>query len=121
MADLIRDACAPRHPGDRLTCHSPLGQLLRLLTGNKVLLYADERADWRPPLQPTNSSESGASTVVEAPVSDKLTEKPAAPQRSSSDNIKLVEFEPNDPDNPQNWSTLKKSLVIGNLVRPAVW
>ena len=86
MSDLLRDACVLSLAlGDRLTLHSPLGQLLRLITGNKVLLYADERADWRPALQPTDSTDSGASTVVETPVADKLIEKPAAPLRSSSD------------------------------------
>ncbi|TKA68548.1 hypothetical protein B0A55_08979 [Friedmanniomyces simplex] len=116
MADHIRDA--------------PIGQLLRYITGNKILLYPEEKADFE-----FTSSKSGQQSPdqhdsekagMEAPESPpnrtdtvKKTSHTPADERTPSDYdreaLELIETLRSefhkDIEKGQNWSSMKKALA----------
>lgn len=91
---------------------APLGQLVRWVTGNRVLLHPEED----PKFTLERTSTEGLSTEESKPRFN-------SPSRSLdvfSDNLDLQGekpkhvvnwYGPNDPSYPRNWSKLKKSLV----------
>ncbi|KAJ9646055.1 GTPase-activating protein [Knufia peltigerae] len=139
MADLFRDTVA--------------GQLLRLVTGRRILQYPEERDSsiWQKYLNPEKSANMAMYGSTEPPSSEKREEvergesssdesRPTpernSPSHSSSSttvddenvvvntlsktavdpekgrDVHIVDwYGPDDPDNPQNWSSFKKIWV----------
>ncbi|KIW18649.1 hypothetical protein PV08_02938 [Exophiala spinifera] len=139
MAELFRDTVA--------------GQLLRVITGRRILQYPEERdpSIWQRYLNPEKSSNLAMHSSTEPPTSQEKQEletQPSSTNRarptlggnspSHSSSSTTVDDEnvvvntlsktavdpekgrdahivdwygPDDPDNPQNWSTLKKTWV----------
>jgi MFS transporter, DHA1 family, multidrug resistance protein len=99
MPALIRDA--------------PAGVVLRLVFGAKAFPYNDEKPGFQPP---RSKAPSEKAVVEDVESSDNATktdgEKPDSAS-SGSDEVQVVEwYGADDPDNPQNWSTAKKSFVL---------
>ncbi|KAJ6185170.1 hypothetical protein N7519_006471 [Penicillium mononematosum] len=98
---------------------SPLGQLLRAITGNKILLYPEEKPGF---VLPANLEEKGHPIESDHSLSDSpITPAPASyfPPGANSEgghtqddtNNIVGWYGPNDPSNPRNWSSWKKRLV----------
>ncbi|KAJ5484601.1 hypothetical protein N7453_012069 [Penicillium expansum] len=99
---------------------SPLGQLLRAITGNRVLLYPEEKPGFVTSADPdetrhqveSKQSLGGDSAIPPAPTLD-------SPPDSSSDGLHAQDeiknivdwYGADDPANPRNWSTWKKRFV----------
>lgn len=99
---------------------SPLGQLLRAITGNRVLLYPEEKPGFVTSADPdetrhqveSKQSLGGDSAIPPAPTLD-------SPPDSSSDGLHAQDeiknivdwYGSDDPANPRNWSTWKKRFV----------
>jgi len=96
--------------------------ILRLAFGSRVFPHPDEKtlpAIWQEKLSQVSPRDSAQSTLNEAPVADAtsvLSETTATTRRGDPENGKdtfLVEWDgPTDPDNPQNWSSAKKTWVM---------
>jgi hypothetical protein len=118
IRDILRDA--------------PAGQLGRLYLGLKISPYVDEQEGFAVTQQPTaeeevperdstNDNENDASDKdsSEKATSDKDVErnaadKPSHPQPKPEPSA--VEWSgPTDADNPQNWSTVKKTFVFAQI------
>ncbi|KAK5192446.1 GTPase-activating protein [Exophiala xenobiotica] len=126
MAQLFRDTVA--------------GQLLRLISGNRLLQYPEERDSsiWQKYLNPEKSANMAIHGSTEPPSSEEKQESGSQPRRDSSsasttvdnDNalintlsktkvdpekgrdVHIVDwYGPDDPDNPQNWGRWKKIWV----------
>lgn len=123
MSSLVRD--------------SPAGQLIRLVTGNKLLKYAEEKDNfkipdtWLPttkeavehgprqdlaPLGPGDvESQSHLPPIPSQPSQacfvDDGTSTPSS-QQQTKDHVILVDwYSPDDPDNPRNWSNLRRAWI----------
>ncbi|KAK7900191.1 GTPase-activating protein [Exophiala xenobiotica] len=126
MAQLFRDTVA--------------GQLLRLISGNRLLQYPEERDSsiWQKYLNADKSANMAIHGSTEPPSSEEKQESGSQPRRDSSsasttvdnDNalintlsktkvdpekgrdVHIVDwYGPDDPDNPQNWGRWKKIWV----------
>jgi hypothetical protein len=112
---------------------SPAGQLCRLYLGLKISPYADEKegfvvapepvaVDEVPDRDMPHDSEKDDASEKDSPeknTSEKDVEQ-NAPQNLTQSEPKhdpnAVEWSgPTDPDNPQNWSTAKKTFVFGQI------
>jgi DHA1 family multidrug resistance protein-like MFS transporter len=95
---------------------APFGQISRLLLGPRIFKYADERirvASNSPKASALEKQESGSEHDLERHFSNERAVP--VPQTSSSTDSKndLVDWSgPEDPDNPQNWSTAKKTFTF---------
>jgi len=119
MFDILRDA--------------PLGQIIRYITGNRLLLYPEERPDFEPPKSYTDSTPpdtsanvsgsttprvaaqnnlGGQLTNTEHPI-DRIATIPVAitPSRLKDGTILVDWYTTDDPENPQVWSASKKAFV----------
>jgi DHA1 family multidrug resistance protein-like MFS transporter len=112
---------------------APAGQLARLYLGLQIAPYADEQEGYVLGQQHNDEderSEPGATNDLEKDdasekdssdkeTSDKDIERNAAKEPSNAQpksDPNAVEWSgPTDLDNPQNWSTLKKSFVFGQI------
>jgi DHA1 family multidrug resistance protein-like MFS transporter len=115
---------------------APAGQLARLFLGLKISPYADEQEGYvfsAPPhakddLSSNSSHDSDKDDASEQDAENKETgdessdrdvEVHAANEASHAQAMgdpNAVEWSgPNDPDNPQNWSTLKKTFVFAQI------
>jgi DHA1 family multidrug resistance protein-like MFS transporter len=114
IRDIIRDA--------------PAGQLARLYLGFKISPYTDEKEGFQvsqqrsseeesPETDPTDLEKEDGSEKEDASekdVENLAADAPARAQPKSDPNA--VEFTgPSDLDNPQNWSTLKKTFVFSQI------
>lgn len=100
---------------------SAVGQWLRLLTGKQLALYPEELPDFKLPSEYSQerSLESDQTDKNNGPRSVNEMEEgrsgEGAPTESSGDeekDITLVTwYSDNDPDNPHNWSFLKKMWI----------
>ncbi|KAH8587163.1 major facilitator superfamily domain-containing protein [Bisporella sp. PMI_857] len=116
MADLLRE--------------SPLGQVIRLFTKNKILQYPEERPDFVVPQaylrafneKDPNQAESvvagDSSQTISGPISIQseaqlqgAISKVLVPQRTSDGMILVDWYTTDDPANPQNWSARKRSFI----------
>ncbi|KAF7562331.1 hypothetical protein G7046_g1838 [Stylonectria norvegica] len=95
MAALFRDA--------------PAGVILRKLFAAHSLRYQDELPGFQFPGQSSSSTEIGTENSSSDHVDEKAVVVPGNP--SWNDNV-VDWYRPDDPDNPQNWSTAKKSFVM---------
>jgi DHA1 family multidrug resistance protein-like MFS transporter len=112
---------------------APAGQLGRLYLGLKIAPYVDEQegyvigqqhdaekegpeADAAQDIEKDDASEKDSS---ERAASDKDIERNAADEPANAQpkgNAGAVDWSgPTDLDNPQNWSTLKKTFVFGQI------
>lgn len=83
---------------------SPIGQLIRLLSKNRLLQYPEERTDFTLPEAyiPTLDSEKQAAS----------TDNSKSQPRLTSDGHILVDwYASDDPANPQNWSIGRQNFV----------
>ncbi|RAH77942.1 multdrug transfer [Aspergillus japonicus CBS 114.51] len=116
---------------------SSLGQLVRFATGKRCFLYPEERAGFAHPCTeekvsvssglvhvPRSQSEHqrlvpGPGSKYERPHSQALTPQGGPVnegRRSDGKDIFLVDwYDEKDVDNPQNWSSFKKSIVTAVL------
>ncbi|CAG8930861.1 unnamed protein product [Penicillium salamii] len=103
MADLIRD--------------TPLGQISRYLTGNRVFLYPDELPGFQCPSFLNDNSDKPdkavASTNTRIPSIDDPEEGVASQVKAKAAPSRyLVKwYGDDDPENPQNWSGGRKGFV----------
>ena len=105
MTDIIRDA--------------PLGQIIRYIFRDKVLLYPEEKPDFdfEPYTQPSStvsSNASGSSTPSDNGQAENaipLEKIQSTPRRLKDSTILVDWYTANDPDNPQSWTSLKKIFV----------
>lgn len=119
MLDTLRDA--------------PLGQIIRYVTGDRVLLYPEERPDFELPKSYTDSTPqdssanvSGATTPQNADEinlerqltntehpAERLASIPVAitPSRLKDGTILVDWYTTDDPENPQAWTASKKAFV----------
>ncbi|PKX88876.1 MFS transporter [Aspergillus novofumigatus IBT 16806] len=107
MSDLLRDA--------------PAGQLLRWMTGKRVLKYPEERHDFALPDSIALQSDSTGSDTYHASSSD--LERSVPPGMRAQDELHMTSGESDgdlvvvdwytkdDPANPQSWSGSRKALV----------
>jgi DHA1 family multidrug resistance protein-like MFS transporter len=128
MKDLIREA--------------PVGQLLRFITGNRVLLYPEEQPDFVLPdfyqkalnIRSKSSCSSANSSVI--PIKDDvqtnkgsggdleksigvIASERRCPSPITSDGSILVDwYTEDDQANPKNWSNCKRAIVAAMIVRP---
>jgi DHA1 family multidrug resistance protein-like MFS transporter len=105
MATIFRDA--------------PAGQISRLLLGSRAFSYADERKSFALPFAKATTIENHENEVLskdpEKANDNEIVASGYESQTSSESdsNDKLVEwYGVDDPDNPQNWSTWKKSFTF---------
>jgi DHA1 family multidrug resistance protein-like MFS transporter len=126
IRDVLRDA--------------PAGQLARLYLGLKISPYVDEQEGFGVPKQPSgpspgspaeraperDSTQDNGNDAFDKDTSEQSSEKDlernAADQPSSpphvepkSDTGAVVWSGPTDADNPQNWSTMKKTFVFAQI------
>ncbi|MCJ1246194.1 hypothetical protein MMC30_003399 [Trapelia coarctata] len=123
MMDLIREA--------------PLGQLLRYLTNNRVLLYPEERPDFVLPVtyqailegkesQLSSTQTTPAPTIIETKHGNtgdtdpeagagQKTEQLIVPQLAADGTILVDWYTVNDPENPLNWSHEKRATVAAMI------
>lgn len=124
MAAIFRDA--------------PAGQILRLFFGKKIAPYTDEKEGFelsrtisKPQAPPSDNNSSEALEGEKAAESDNEGGHELEKEKSHKDveddahhpgaahanaNSSVVEWiGPEDEDNPQNWSTLKKSFVFAQI------
>jgi DHA1 family multidrug resistance protein-like MFS transporter len=98
---------------------SPLGQLLRAITGNRILLYPEEKPGF---VLPANLGQKGHPVESDQSLSDSpITPAPASyfPPGANSEGGHVQDeannivgwYGPDDPSNPRNWSSWKKRLV----------
>jgi DHA1 family multidrug resistance protein-like MFS transporter len=104
---------------------STLGQLVRWVTGNKVLLYPEENPGFA--FQKTNTEEFGGEKSRSCPESlsrsrtrgageysasssSESNSDPSVPQQAGNTHI-VDWYGPADPSNPMNWSPWKKRFV----------
>ena len=118
MLDIIRDA--------------PIGQIIRYVSGNRVLLYPEERPDFVCPKSynsgsegndPADLPESGSSSPSDIENQtqqglddtteklEKALSKPIQPQKMRDGTILVTWYTDDDPANPQSWSSGKKAFV----------
>ena len=119
MFDLLRDA--------------PLGQIIRYATGNRVLLYPEERSDFELPKSYADSTPPDTSANVSGTTTPQVTdennierqltdaEHPAdriasvpvaiTPSRLKDGTILVDWYTTDDPENPQAWTASKKAFV----------
>lgn len=98
---------------------SPLGQLLREITGNRILLYPEEK----PGFVPSKSAETkyqieskqsldGNSIITPALTSDFPPDVNSDGAHTRDETKNIVDwYGPDDPANPRNWSLWKKRFV----------
>jgi MFS transporter, DHA1 family, multidrug resistance protein len=100
MAAIFRDA--------------PAGQISRLILGPRAFSYADENKAFVLPYAKATKVENELHT--DDPEKATAGERAASRSQTSSQsdsNDELVEwYGADDPDNPQNWSTLKKTFTF---------
>ncbi|KAJ2992883.1 hypothetical protein NUW58_g2018 [Xylaria curta] len=96
------------------------GQLARRVISSKALPYVEEEAGFRLPSSLEHSEKSGSGTST--PPNHGDTELDATTSEKNLDGEKNAEpgpivdwYGPEDPENPQNWSTMKKSLVFAEI------
>jgi DHA1 family multidrug resistance protein-like MFS transporter len=115
---------------------APAGQLARLYLGLKILPYADEQEGYVFSAPPNAEDELGSNASHDSVqddaseldaeyketsdgASDRDVEVHAADEASHTQakgDPNAVEWSgPNDLDNPQNWSTLKKTFVFAQI------
>lgn len=102
MASLVRDA--------------PFGQMVRMLTGAHIFTYPEEQSSFVVPralilhtLKEPGDSEKRPDEAIAG-------ETNAAHQEGQSDNENIVDwYSPKDPENPKNWSTLKKCFAFAQI------
>ncbi|CAG7939666.1 unnamed protein product [Penicillium nalgiovense] len=98
---------------------SPLGQLLRAVTGSRILLYPEEKPRF---VLPANLEEKGQPIESDQSLSDSpITPAPTpySPPGANSEREHTQDetnnivgwYGPDDPLNPRNWSSWKKRLV----------
>jgi MFS transporter, DHA1 family, multidrug resistance protein len=120
MFDLLRDA--------------PLGQIIRYATGNRVLLYPEERPDFELPKSYTESTPpdtsanvSGSTTpridsdennlerqvTLNEQVPERIASIPVAitPSRLKDGTVLVDWYTTDDAENPQSWTPSKKAFV----------
>jgi MFS transporter, DHA1 family, multidrug resistance protein len=119
MYDLIRDA--------------PFGQIIRYISGNRVLLYPEERPDFELPKSYTENDNSanvsaGASGLStpggdeelgliqqqrsqQAVDMEKIVSTPIVPGKLKDGTILVDWYTVDDPANPQHWSSKKKAFT----------
>lgn len=101
MAAIFRDA--------------PAGQISRLFLGPRVFPYADENKAFVLPYAKTNTLEDNK-PLTDDPEKATADERAAAGSQASSQSDskdEVVEwYGADDPDNPQNWSTFKKTFTF---------
>jgi len=119
MLDTLRDA--------------PLGQIIRYITGNRVLLYLEERPEFELPKSYTDSTPPDTSANVSGSTTPQVddennlerqlthTEHPAerivtipvaiTPSRLKDGTILVDWYSTDDPENPQAWTASKKAFV----------
>jgi len=122
LKDLIREA--------------PLGQLLRYLTNNRVLLYPEERPGFVLPVayqailegkesQLSSSQTTPAPTIINSKdgdadpetASNEKNEQLIVPQVTADGTILVDWYTVDDPANPLNWSHKKRAMVAAMIVR----
>ena len=120
MFDLLRDA--------------PLGQIIRYVTSNRVLLYPEERPGFELPKSYTDGSPpntladiSGSTTpridsdenhleqqvILGEQAPERIVSTPIAitPSRLKDGTILVDWYTTDDPENPQSWTPSKKAFV----------
>ena len=121
--DLIREA--------------PIGQLIRYLSGNRVLLFPEEQPGYvLPPMYQAalKERESAFSSMVNSPAPSnknfRLNDGPLAdpelaagtarplisPQTTPDGTILVDWYSDHDAANPLNWSSVKRTLVVAMIV-----
>jgi DHA1 family multidrug resistance protein-like MFS transporter len=114
---------------------APAGQLARLYLGLKILPYADEQEGYAlsaPPKVEDELSSNASHDSIKDDESEQDAQNKETDDRASDREVEVhaadethahakgdpnaVEWSgPNDLDNPQNWSTLKKSFVFAQI------
>lgn len=94
MADIFRD--------------SVCGQIARVLFRGR-LLYADEQQDFQIPFFEERSL--GISSQIDRSVAETEGGSSSSEARVTTKIAIVGWYSPEDPDNPQNWSTAKKVLI----------
>ncbi|KAJ5355648.1 hypothetical protein N7517_010257, partial [Penicillium concentricum] len=91
---------------------SPLGQLLRAITGNRILLYPEEKPGFVPssPDETRHQIESKQSLGGDSAIAPTATSYDG-PYEENDANYIVDWYGPDDPSNPRNWSSWKKRFV----------
>ncbi|KAM0788476.1 hypothetical protein ACM66B_001609 [Microbotryomycetes sp. NB124-2] len=103
MSDLFRD--------------SVLGQVINAISNGRLLPYEDQKPGFVVPSRYYSTAATDfetASTLVEPPLTSQngATAKHAKDKGAGGSHAYVIEFEPGDSDNPQNWSSTKKGFVL---------
>lgn len=95
---------------------APLGQLSRLVLGPRFFTYADERRDFVLPSAKVSSlgkHELGAEDDLEkSPPRERVVPESRSSSNSDFKDNVVDWYGADDADNPQNWSTWKKSFTF---------
>lgn len=121
MADLIRDA--------------PLGQIIRYLSRNKLLRYADEKPgftlpepwlallnndidvsdlptpDPSTPAPVAKADSSSASADAELQAVTKTRSVPIVPEKTKDGKVLVTWYATDDPEDPHNWTNVRRGLI----------
>ncbi|KAJ5356264.1 major facilitator superfamily domain-containing protein [Penicillium concentricum] len=98
MMSLMRDA--------------PIGQLIRFVTRNRVLLYPDELPDFQCPPSIANTSSAPSVATLTYSNHDVEAATSGRPEKEAAPSPFLVDWYGNDDvENPQNWSGWRKGFV----------
>ena len=86
------------------------GRLVRLASGNRLFTYDEEvYPSTLEQYLPNNSEKSSTSATLDVD-GNQIQQKDDEAEEKGTDHL-LVDFAPNDPQNPRNWSTPKKLFV----------
>ncbi|KAJ4859898.1 major facilitator superfamily domain-containing protein [Trichoderma breve] len=100
---------------------SALGQAIRFVSRNKLLQYPEERPDFVLPPDPDPASDSSQTadedgedlsrerTQIEL---KKTKSEPIVPQKTNDGVILVDWYTTDDPANPHNWSSFKRSYIV---------
>ena len=95
---------------------APVGQVCRLLFGPRVFAYADEQTPLSTPHRPSTVLEkdhnSAAHDSEASRSSESVTPKAQAPGVYDFKDDIVDWYSSDDPDNPQNWTTRKKTFTF---------
>lgn len=101
---------------------TPFGQIIRFAAKDRVLLYPEEELDFRVPetlrssIQPKSSSNNDQEKSLEPEDLTHSTASNSDTERIPKERKSLVDwYSPTDPENPKNWSTLKKCFAFGQV------
>jgi MFS transporter, DHA1 family, multidrug resistance protein len=108
-----------------------LGQIIRYVSGNRVLLYPEEKLDFELPKSYTTTNTTDLSTKASGSVTprpddeglenqrvptgphmtEKIPSSPIIPAHLKDGTILVDWYTTDDPENPQSWSSSKKAFV----------